>query len=200
MFSYRPFILLLALVTSNALALTVPEKDLAERNSRAKRASLCIGEEVVVFTCPLKEKRVSVCASLDADKKVKALMYRFGRPNKIEVEIPKDSKNSVGAFSYNHILLASAWSSYLRIQNGQYRYYVYSASVRGPDDPKSGASTRSEPSGVVALLKDKILFEGRCSGPAFDHNFHEAFLGESAISADSEPDFDPFEHAFPPKR
>lgn len=199
MFNNRSFILLLAVAASNALALTDPEKDLADRNLRAKHASLCISDEVVVFTCPLKGKKASVCASLDAEKKVKALTYRFGLPNRIEVEIPKDSKTSAGSISYSVTSLASAWSSYLKIQNGQYRYYVYSASARGPNDPKSGASTRSEPSGVVALLNDKILFDRHCSGPAFDHNLHETFLGSSVSNASSEPDFDPFEHAFPSK-
>jgi len=195
----RLLTLLFAVAAANALALTDPAKDLADRNARAKHASLCLGNEVVVFTCPLKEKRASVCALLDTAQKIKVLTYRFGHPNKIEVEIPKDSTTSASSVTYSHTLLAGAWSSYLKIQNGQYRYYVYSASARGPDDPRSGASTRSEPSGVVVLLNSKVLFDRRCSGPAFDHNLHETFLGNSVGSAGSEADFDPFEHAFPSK-
>ena len=197
MFIHRSFTLLLAVASSHALALSDPAKDLADRNLRAKQASLCLSNEVVVFTCPFKEKKASVCALLNTDKKIKTLSYRFGRPNNIEIEIAKDSNKSANSITYSHTLLASAWSSYLRVQNGQYRYYIYSASARGPDDPKSGASTRSEPSGVVVLRDDKILFDRRCSSPAFDHNLNDTFLGTSVNSTVSEPDFDPFEHAFP---
>ena len=195
----RPFTLLLTLAASHALALTDPARDLADRNIRAKQVSLCTGEEVVVFTCELKEKKASVCALLDSDKKVKALSYRYGIPHNIEIEISRDSKTSAGSISYSHTSSASAWNSYLKFQNGQHRYYVYSASARGPDDPKSGASTRAEPSGVVVFRNDKVIFDRRCSGPAFDHNLHEPFLGTSVSNVGSEPDFDPFEHAFPSK-
>src|SRR5713101_6833009 len=54
--------------------------------------SLCATNERIIFSCLVKRpaKIVSVCASKDLTSESGYLQYRFGLPEKLELEFPKD--------------------------------------------------------------------------------------------------------------
>lgn len=175
------------------------QADLADRNARAKSQSHCIANEIAVFTCRIGKKIASICASKALDANQGYLQYRFGERNNIELEVPPKLGYKPTMVGYKNVLGASSYANYVLFTRGDYRYYVTSASVRGPDDAKTGASTRNEPSGVVALKSDKIVYSRRCTNPAFDHNVGEHFWGKAVVTLGADDEIDPFEIAFPAK-
>jgi hypothetical protein len=175
------------------------QADLADRNARAKAQSHCIADEVPVFTCKIGKKIASICASKVLDESQGYLQYRFGERNNVELEIPPKAHYKPAMVGYMSALCASCYANYVRFKIGDFRYYVFNASVRGPNDPKTGASTRDEPSGVVVMKSDKVIFSRRCTTPAFDHNVGEHFWGKAVVTLGAEDEADPFEIAFPTK-
>jgi hypothetical protein len=70
--------------------------------------TLCAKEERVIFSCLLRRpaKMVSVCASKDLTSNKGYVQYRFGLPDKIELEFPKDRANTQQQFEYSHYFRA----------------------------------------------------------------------------------------------
>jgi hypothetical protein len=74
--------------------------------------SLCSKSEHIIFSCRLKgsgkasaaraAKIVSLCASADLDSEHGYLQYRFGLPNRIELEFPKSREGTQQKFTYTH--------------------------------------------------------------------------------------------------
>src|SRR5213592_3963102 len=58
--------------------------------------SLCAKDERIIFSCPIKRpaKIVSVCASKDLTSDRGYIQYRFGLPDKVELEFPKERAGS----------------------------------------------------------------------------------------------------------
>lgn len=171
--------------------------DLADRSARAKAQSLCVADEIPVFTCRIGKNIASICASKVLDESRGYLQYRFGTRNKVELDIPPKQTYKPPMVGYMNATCASCYANYVRFTNGEYRYYVFNASARGPDDPRTGASTRNEPSGVVVMKNDKTIYSRRCTTPAFDHNVGEHFWGKAVVTLGAEDDVSPFDLAFP---
>ncbi|HEY3104903.1 MAG TPA: hypothetical protein VGJ69_15060 [Pyrinomonadaceae bacterium] len=70
--------------------------------------TLCARDERVIFACLLKQpaKIVSVCASKNLTSETGYLQYRFGLPEKIELEFPKDRAGTQQKFEYSHYFRA----------------------------------------------------------------------------------------------
>lgn len=173
------------------------QADLADRNARAMAQSLCVADEMPVFTCKIGKKVASICASKVLDEKQGYVQYRFGKKDSIELEIPRKSDYNPAMVGYMSASCASCWGNYLRFSGADYRYYVFNVSTRGPNDPKTGASTRDEPSGVLVMKNDQAVYSRRCTSPAFDHNMSNDFLNSAVITLGTEDDVSPFDLAFP---
>jgi len=173
------------------------QADLAARNSQAKAESHCVGEERVVFTCQIGKRVVSVCASAVLDANQGYLQYRFGQLHNVELEIPPKPNYKPSMVGHMDVLLASSYAMYVRFTKGDYRYYVFSASVRGSNDPETGASTREEPSGVAVMKNGKIINTLHCASAPFADNLGAHFLGKAVTTLGFKEDADPFKIAFP---
>src|SRR5258706_15993266 len=70
--------------------------------------SLCAKDERIIFSCPVKRpaKIVSLCASKDLTSERGYLQYRFGLPDKVELEFPKDRTGTQQKFQYTHYFRA----------------------------------------------------------------------------------------------
>src|SRR5712671_7874378 len=70
--------------------------------------SLCAKDERIIFSCPVKRpaKIVSLCASKDLTSERGYLQYRFGLPEKIELEFPKSRTGTQPQFQYTHYFRA----------------------------------------------------------------------------------------------
>lgn len=69
-----------------------------------QRGTLCARSERIIFSCPVKRpaKIVSLCASKDLTSERGYLQYRFGLPDKIELEFPKSRTGTQPQFQYTH--------------------------------------------------------------------------------------------------
>jgi len=71
-------------------------------SAQKKAKSLCQASEQTIWSClTTKNKIASVCASKDLAEDKGYLQYRFGVLGKVELEFPKDRKDSQKAFKYS---------------------------------------------------------------------------------------------------
>src|SRR5213594_3849147 len=70
--------------------------------------TLCATSERIIFSCPIRRpaKIVSLCASKDLTSERGYLQYRFGVPEKIELEFPKSRTGTQPQFQYTHYFRA----------------------------------------------------------------------------------------------
>ncbi|MEP6880504.1 MAG: hypothetical protein ABI866_00855 [Dokdonella sp.] len=113
--------------------------------------SHCGGNEDIVFTCSLQRngKIVSLCASkhlLNA-KSGGSLAYRFGKPDAVEFEFPKESAHSPGSFRYSHYFRFQTDRTKVFFENEGFRYDIFS-DYDGEEIPQSSVGIRvTAPSG-----------------------------------------------------
>ena len=92
---------------------TLPQNQARNASAGAsQRDSLCSKSEHIIFSCRVKgqakvsparsDKIVSLCASSDLDSEHGYLQYRFGLPNRIELEFPKSREGTQQMFTYTH--------------------------------------------------------------------------------------------------
>jgi len=89
--------------------------------------SLCEQNERIIFSCPLKSpaKTVSVCGSKELTSEQGYLQYRFGVPGKIELEFPKDRKETQKQFQYTHYFRAQVDRTEINFGIDAYSYSVF---------------------------------------------------------------------------
>src|SRR5215217_5606752 len=67
-----------------------------------KSKSLCQTDEQTIWTCStVKNKTASICASKDLAEDKGYMQYRFGSAGKIELEFPKERRDSAQKFKYS---------------------------------------------------------------------------------------------------
>ena len=113
-----------------------------------ERASLCQPDETVLANCAIGQRRVSICA------KGKVAAYRYGRPGRIELDVPGVQWAST-SYSGGGELQVTA-------QNGAHSYTLFDRIVRtgfGAD----GLNNPAEDSGLVVRRGDTILSARTCT-------------------------------------
>ena len=88
--------------------------------------SLCAKGERIIFSCPTKRpaKIVSVCASKDLTSDRGYIQYRFGQPEKVELEFPKERAGSQQKFQYSHYFRAQVDLTEISFTINGYEYQV----------------------------------------------------------------------------
>ena len=89
--------------------------------------SLCGKDEKVVFSCSLKRsmKIVSLCSSQKLTKVSGYLQYRFGVPDKIELEFPDNRADSLKVFKYSHYFRAKVDYTEISFSRNGFTYSVF---------------------------------------------------------------------------
>jgi hypothetical protein len=92
-----------------------------------QRGSLCTQSERIIFSCSVKRsgKIVSLCASTDVTKTSGYVQYRFGLPDKIELEFPAEKERSQEKFEYIHYFRAQVDETQISFTSGGYNYSVF---------------------------------------------------------------------------
>jgi hypothetical protein len=115
-------------------------------------ASLCLPKERIVFSCHIKKKIVSVCSGAASDGRPEYMQYRFGRPGAVELVLPKERSNSLGAFRGGRLQPNREAVGYLRIRNGPFAYVTY-----------QGASSYGDlPGGLIVEKDGAVVSDRRC--------------------------------------
>ena len=117
----------------------------------AAHRSHCTGGEVAVFTCPIGDKTVSLCASADRSFSSGTLQYRFGRIGKVEMNYPEKAAASRKAFRGGLALYGSGGSSYVRFVRAGVAYTLYRYSGIGHQED-----------GLVVSRGDRKLTAAKC--------------------------------------
>jgi hypothetical protein len=152
-------------------------------------AGLCRSGERTVFDCELRSpgKRFSLCASKDFSAAKGSLVYRFGGPERIELELPKDTKSSQRFFHYHRYTRPLVTLLTLRFENGEFTYVIevdddeeerprlYEASIEVQSDKRDVSETLTcrhfagsldELEGVVAKDTERTPWK---EGSGIDH-------------------------------
>jgi hypothetical protein len=91
-----------------------------------KTKSLCQPSEQVIWNCPTtNNKTASICASKDLAEEKGYLQYRFGRQGKIELEFPKDRKDSAQKFKYTRYTRPLVTMLTLKFETGGVVYEIH---------------------------------------------------------------------------
>lgn len=114
--------------------------------------SLCAADEQVVFSCSIKEKIVSVCASSELSPTEGYMQYRYGRPQKTELTFPEKTVAPNAFTNYIGLTYSGTSEAHLRFIRGNYGYIVY-----------SGNDESGEYSGLVVERNGKIVSNKLCS-------------------------------------
>ena len=136
--------------------------------------SLCAKDERVIFSCPVKRpaKIVSLCASKDLTNERGYLQYRFGLPGKIELEYPKDRKDTQEKFHYSHYFRAQFDLTAIAFTIDGYEYSVFD-DYNGEEKP----AVSSQGVSVTAPGKPKEVSFVCRTKPKADYSDLQAVLG-----------------------
>jgi hypothetical protein len=99
--------------------------------SNLQMDSLCAKDERILFSCTIKgagkhpAKIASLCSSRDIDKERGYLQYRFGSPDKVELEFPKDRQGTQQQFRYSHYFRYQIDLTEITFQIDIYEYSVF---------------------------------------------------------------------------
>ena len=113
--------------TVAALPLTTVRSATTPAEPKPQTNTLCARDERVIFSCPVKKpaKIVSICAAKDLTSNRGYLQYRFGLPEKIELEFPKDRKGTQEKFQYTHYFRARFDMTAINFNIDGYEYSVF---------------------------------------------------------------------------
>lgn len=134
------------------------EKQAQGANSEKMPSYLCKPDEQVVFGCHSKDKMISLCASPETSNGY--LQYRFGTPDKIELEYPTQRTSLKGNFFHSFEPYSGGYSKRVRFENGKVQYIVFEDMIStGP-----ASSTKEMHYGVGILMPGKKATSRLCDG------------------------------------
>ena len=100
--------------------------------SPAFAQSLCTAGETIVFTCPAKEKIISVCASNDLSAHGGYLQFRIGTAkSQISYPASRTRTSNIGTFGYAYVGQGPE-GHHLLLIDGKDIYGIISTDDRGP--------------------------------------------------------------------
>ena len=94
--------------------------------NKLQAGTLCARDERIIFSCPIRRpaKIVSLCASKNLTSERGYLQYRFGVPEKIELEFPKDRTGTQQKFKYTHYFRAQFDLTEISFTSNGYEYQI----------------------------------------------------------------------------
>ena len=122
------------------------------------------------------------------------------KKQKLKFNFPPDLALTSASVAYRESISNVGFASYLRFISGEYRYYVFAASMPGSapvDQPEK--YRREEPTGVLVVKNNRRIASYLCGNrPSLSH-FTEQSLGASVSLQNADQDIDPYEVAFDSK-
>lgn len=98
----------------------------------ASNANLCQVNEQVIFSCPTnKNKIISLCASRNLSAEQGYIQYRFGTMRATEMQYPSVKLLPAQAFKGRTQVFSGGGGTYLRFQNDDYDYIIYTGTGKG---------------------------------------------------------------------
>src|SRR2546423_917858 len=159
-----------AAIIGGLASLSLSASSTSSQGASLQPGTLCARGERIIFSCPVKRpsKIVSLCASKDLTGDHGYLQYRFGLPNKVELEFPKDRTGTQQKFQYTHYFRAQVEETEITFTINGYEYQItddyngeekpaqisQGVSVTAPGKPKEVSFTcRTKPKADYADLQ-----------------------------------------------
>jgi hypothetical protein len=138
----------------------------------------CQDGEQALFACSAGRKQVAVCASRDFSASTGYVQYRYGKPDRAELVLPRAPQAPASSASSGALAFSGGGGGWLRFNAGDTEYVVFSAV----------SSSWGEKSGVVVERGGKRLRAIACSGPVTSH-LDGTLFRKAGFAADTK-DFD----------
>ncbi|MFO1431963.1 MAG: hypothetical protein U1F76_17785 [Candidatus Competibacteraceae bacterium] len=138
--------------------------------------SLCSAAEAVIFSCPTRQKIVSVCASKDLSATTGYMQYRFGPKGAPEIVYPQSKEHPRNYTESGVLTFAGGGGAYLRFKKEQYGYVVYTAIGRG----------WGQKAGLVVEKNNKLLSNFRCNRETATSELGPDFFEKAGLPKDQE--------------
>lgn len=106
--------------------------------ARSEEETMCSSFEEVYFSCPVKNKIVSVCASGNVSPENGYVQYRIGHPGHVEFQYPSAPVVPKNRFSISDIFGGNLNIVHLKFKSGKYDYVIYQGDVSGVYVKKNG--------------------------------------------------------------
>jgi hypothetical protein len=121
-----PTLLSAAIAGSLVAAGALKSSTAASQGAGLQAGTLCAKDERVIFSCPIKRpaRIVSLCASKDLASDRGYLQYRFGLPEKVELEFPKERTGTQQKFQYSHYFRAQVDMTEIGFSLNGYQYQI----------------------------------------------------------------------------
>jgi hypothetical protein len=121
-----PTLLFAVIAISLVAAGSLKSSTAASQAAGLQAGTLCAKGERVIFSCPITRpaRIVSLCASKDLASDRGYLQYRFGLPEKIELEFPKERTGTQQKFQYSHYFRAQVDMTEIGFSLNGYQYQI----------------------------------------------------------------------------
>jgi hypothetical protein len=134
--------------------------------------NLCDQDENVIFSCSLKKKQVSLCASGDLKSNTGRLFYRFGVAGKqLELVHPSNKDSPFKAFSTYFDGSAKSSESNVAFKQGGYMYVIYNRLAAFEIDDRSNGG------GIMVYRNGKQISDMWCVDKTINDNIYESLHG-----------------------
>jgi hypothetical protein len=120
--------------------------------------TLCRAGERIFFSCTVKQKTVSICASPAASPH-ETLEYRYGRENRVQMTYSASVSNQNRFYAFVAPAAPAAHVNQVWFDRGPFRYLV--TQCEGGDCPNKG--------GLIVYKKNKPILAAACEGAYDEH-------------------------------
>lgn len=100
--------------------------------------TLCASFEDIYFSCPVKDRVISVCASGNVSPENGYVQYKIGQPGHVEFQYPGAPVVPKNRFSISDIFGGNLNIVHLKFKSGKYNYVIYQGDVGGVYVKKNG--------------------------------------------------------------
>lgn len=136
--------------------------------AHADEPTLCRDSEKTYFSCSSDIKVISVCLSERFDPDSGKLTYRFGRPDRIELEYSSSYNELNSKFNFGFFSYAKGSTSELSFKIGEYTYTVH----------RDSHVFRPNTAGVVVERDNKVAAYKKCDNPSFKNEYDLSDLND----------------------
>lgn len=124
--------------------------------------SLCLPGEQIAFSCSIKTRIVSLCASTPFTKDTGNMQYRFGTRSNIEFQFPQTPSVQGQHFHLSSISYGGGGETHLSFTNAGFEYIIYERTIKGEEDHK-GVRPTIFSAGILVRKGSKQVYENRCN-------------------------------------
>ncbi|WP_175003628.1 hypothetical protein [Burkholderia lata] len=140
---------------------------LSGKMAHAEEITLCQPHEEIYISCPVGGKLVSLCASGNISPNNGYVQYRYGLPERVELQFPKNPNPPGKEMTISDISAGNLNFIHIKFRTGVYDYVIYQGSPSGVYVKKHGrlVSNHMCAQGMYQQLNQRIFRGLRTASP-----------------------------------